>query len=268
MFMVSVHRGVIMRILTLFLTKDSSTFVPKNYDAVLNQEGISQDVYVVSRKPVNVANNIVIPVDDSFPMPIRVGFSIRMALKRFNLDNYDYIFKVDGDNLLPKNYVVKLLEKRSPLAGAGCAFLIKTSFFKKVLKEYPVNYCDDGYVFAKSIAAMGFMPPYYDYLGKRFYLASGADWRRNYIYGLEHYRRGDYLFQILISLALTYSRRRAGLKTIISVLSAYATGFIHAFLRRIDKYEWWKDYRRVRASHFAKRFIHACNKILNKMFPI
>jgi hypothetical protein len=101
-----------MRVLTLFLTRDESTFIQENYKRVKNQKDVDQEVYVVSAKPICIENNLVIQVSQSLPVPIRIGLSIRIALKKINVKSYTHIFKVDGDIKLPLDYLSNLLNKK------------------------------------------------------------------------------------------------------------------------------------------------------------
>ncbi len=56
-------------ILTLYFTKDESTFNPRSLKSVLDQVGVEQRVYVVSASPIDLKKhgfnleNIVVPRD-------------------------------------------------------------------------------------------------------------------------------------------------------------------------------------------------------------
>jgi len=241
------------KILTLFLTRDASTFDYNNYLRVLNQEGIDQDVYVVSAKPVPIKDNIVVEVPQHLPVPIRIGLTMNIVLKKFDLSKYSHIFKVDGDISLPLDYCKNLLEKHVPVAGRGQALLISTEFFIKVMKgKYPINYCDDGYISALSIA-LGHWPP--EYSGKDPIIMSNIKQSlkeqlpRELGYGYELYKYGfPFAFFIVYSLLLLV----VGRKTFRSIIYNIA-GYIYAHLHRINRYEWWQNYAYFRVRHTIMR---------------
>lgn len=236
------------RVLTLFLTKDASTFVRENYEGVKRQVGVKQEVYVVSAAPVPVENNIVIPVPQRFPLPLRIGVTINKALKRFDLSGYTHVFKVDSDVKLPPDYLADLLSKEVPVAGRGVALLVSVNFLQRCLKgKYPVNYCDDGYISAVSIAR-GLWPP--EYSGRspfRFPVAHQPF--REFMYGREYYKWGLPLSILLLISPVLLARRQRDLKSAVCNLA----GYLSAAVNRERRYPWWKNYAYYRTKHFACR---------------
>jgi hypothetical protein len=63
-----------LRILSFFLTKDR--VATENYDSLVRQEGVEQDIVIVSAKPVGFDNNFVYAVNQEYDLTIRVGLSI------------------------------------------------------------------------------------------------------------------------------------------------------------------------------------------------
>jgi len=244
-------------ILTLLLTKDPSTFNYNNYLRILRQEGVKQDIYVISAEPVQVKDNIVIKIPQHLPVPIRIGMTVNIALKNFDLSKYSHIFKVDGDVGLPLDYCKNLLEKCVPVAGRGAALLISTEFFINVMKgKYPACYCDDGYVSALS-TALGHWPPEYDGKGK-VVIPVIRQPLREFSYGYEYYKWGLPLSLLLLfSLILLLSNR----KDFISVVNNIA-GYISAFLRGERRYGWWRSYRYFRVRHAVTKFLQKLTKVL------
>lgn len=242
------------KVLTLFLTKDFSSFNHDNYVRVLKQKGIDQDVYVVSAEPVPVKNNIVVKVPQHLPVPIRVGLSINLALRRFDLSRYSHIFKVDGDVALPLDYLQNLLEKKTPVAGIGAAMLISMEFFVKALKgKYPVSYCDDGYVTALSIA-MGYWPP--EYTGEGYLnIPVIRQSLREFSYGVEYYKWG---FPLPLYAPFLLFFRKKDLKSVLYNMA----GYLHAFMFRERKYEWWRRYLYHRLIRSVTRALSRIKKIL------
>jgi len=246
------------KVLTFFLTKDSKTFSKINYLRVLMQNGILQDVYVVSAEPVSVERNIVIKVPQHLPLPVRIGISINIALKKFDIMKYDYIFKIDGDITLPLDYCKNILEKKPLVGGRGAALLISVPFFMRLLRgKYPVNYCDDGYISALSVA-VGHWPP--EYTGKGILVIPVVRQPlREYGYGVEYYKWGLPLTLLLVlSFVLLFTRK----KDLKSIIYNFA-GFIHAILNSEKKYPWWRSYRYFRLSHVIHRGVEIFKKVLS-----
>jgi len=244
------------KVLTLFLTKDVSTFNYSNYIRILKQNDIEQDVYVISAESIPVKNNIVIKVPQHLPVPLRIGLSINAALKRFDLSKYLYIFKIDGDVKLPLDYCKNLLEKRAPVAGRGAALLISTEFFIKILKgKYPLNYCDDGYISALSIAA-GYWPP--EYTGKgSLVIPILRQCSREFGYGYEYYKWGLPFAFFVISVPFLLIFGKKDLRSII-----YNTaGYVSAFLHKEERYKWWRNYMYFRLQHTLIRVILIIKKV-------
>jgi len=83
---------------------------------------------------------------------VRVGFSFNVALKlvKEDISKYSYLFKVDGDAILPSDYLASLMKSKPLVAGYGPAMLISTKFFRAVLKGVcSMNYCDDNFATVK-----------------------------------------------------------------------------------------------------------------------
>ena len=191
-------------VLTLYFTKDKSTFDIVNYKSVLEQRGVIQDVIVISASSIDTENNITVKVLDTWPLQVRIGFSFNIVTQKINLKKYTHIFKVDGDVQLPSDYLYNLLNKRTAVAGIGAALLFSIPFFKVALNsKYPISYCDDGYIAAVSIA-LGIWPPKYDGQGKviippvKYYL------RREFFYGIEYYRWGMPWWLVASMFILSY----------------------------------------------------------------
>jgi len=252
--------GFNLMILTLYFTKDESTFNPRSLESVINQVGVVQKIYVVSASPIDLGrygfetSNIVIPVKQSWPVPVRVGFSFNMALRLTGEDvsRYEYLFKVDGDVVLPRDYLKSIISLNPLLAGYGQAMLISTKFFRVVLKGvYPMNYCDDSYIMAAAIAR-GIWPilPYKDIDTPKAPTLP----QREYLYGVEYYKWGMPLpLLILHPLTRIYLKATGKMKkTQRKELKAYMwnlVGYIHASINREEKYWFHRDYGRMRILH-------------------
>ncbi|MEM0004704.1 MAG: glycosyltransferase family A protein [Desulfurococcaceae archaeon] len=247
-------------ILTLYFTKDESTFNPRSLESVINQVGVVQKIYVVSASPIDLGrygfetSNIVIPVKQSWPVPVRVGFSFNMALRLTGeeVSRYEYLFKVDGDVVLPRDYLKSIISLNPLLAGYWQAMLISTKFFRVVLKGvYPMNYCDDSYIMAAAIAR-GIWPilPYKDIDTPKAPTLP----QREYLYGVEYYKWGMPLpLLILHPLTRIYLKATGKMKkTQRKELKAYMwnlVGYIHASINREEKYWFHRDYGRMRILH-------------------
>ncbi|MEM3695961.1 MAG: glycosyltransferase family A protein [Candidatus Bathyarchaeia archaeon] len=248
-------------VLTLYITKD--TIDQKCYDSVLKQKGVRQDVIVVSAKKIEVSNNFVVEVPQSYPLPVRVGLSINRALKVYwNCEKYDYLFKVDGDVLLPQDYLLNLMSKNKPIVGAGCAMLIEAEFFKTQFgSKWAVTYADDEYMKAYAFA-MGFINELWekDDLGISFKYRPPLS--RAYIYGKEYYKYGAPIWFMCLRVIASIRNRIKKLATCIPIShSIYSFGGYVSMLGT-KKYEWHDDYARRLTKLYFQKFISKIKRYL------
>ncbi|MCS7104163.1 MAG: hypothetical protein NZ954_01175 [Thermofilaceae archaeon] len=236
------------KVLTFFLTKDASTFNVENFERVKKQIGVIQSIYVVSAAPVPVGNNVVVPVPQHYPLPVRIGITINRALEEFDLSEYTHLFKVDSDVKLPRDYLSNLLSKNKPVAGRGVALLISTDFLRKQLSgKYPVSYCDDGYISALSIAE-GVWPPEYNGTGL-FKFPVQHQPLREYTYGYEYYKWGLPLPIFFLISPILLATRQRDVRSLVYNLA----GYLSASINYEKKYPWWRRYSYHRTSHFVSK---------------
>jgi hypothetical protein len=250
-----------MRVLTLYMCRDQSHFRARNFASVVGQEEVEQEVFAVSAEPLSVegVRNVVVPVKRSWPLPIRVSYSVNAALRILRLKhgvelrNFDYLFKVDSDVVLPRDYLARLTSTRAPVAGVGAALLISVPFFLVVLGgSYPVKYCDDGYVGARSVA-VGVWPPSHEGLHSP---PVGYDKPREFAYGVEYYRWGfSPVLLALMPFASSVLRLRPHERRRFEAHVVNAAGYLWAALHRLSRYEFYADYRRMRNRHLAEKFL-------------
>jgi hypothetical protein len=119
-------------ILTLVITKD---YIDPENMRMLQEQNITQDIYIVSAVPVDAVDNIVVDVDQSLPLGVRMGISINKALGCFDLNRYSHILKIDGDVSLCPGVIQRLLSLDEPICGTGNCLLVKVPFFIEVHKE-------------------------------------------------------------------------------------------------------------------------------------
>jgi len=250
------------KVLMLYLCKDQASFNHAKFLSAKKQEGIDKKIFIISARPIVAdAPNIVVPTRKEWPLPVRIGFSINVALRIIN-DNYgtrlrdfDYIFKVDCDVALPKDYVLFLISRKAPVGGIGAALLISVPFFIKALKaKYPISHCDDGYIFALSVSK-GIWPESY-HAENLLVPPVIFDYKREFAYGVEYYKWG--LSPVMLLMVLILSRfvgLRPHEKRSIKAHIHNIAGYMWAFLHRVEKYHFWRDYRRMRNRHFAEKVL-------------
>ncbi|MCQ5363292.1 MAG: glycosyltransferase family 2 protein [Candidatus Methanomethylicia archaeon] len=78
---------------------------------------------------------------------IRVAKAINFALQFTNVNDYDYILKVDDDVSLPPNFIELSLKLDADcVGGSGCAQMFKISTFMALFKgRFPEVVSDDTY---------------------------------------------------------------------------------------------------------------------------
>jgi hypothetical protein len=126
-------------------------------------------------------------------VPLRVGICINAFLQWHGYEKYKWILKIDSDMEIPKGFFNKLNEKPDDIVyGCGSVFAMSVKFFKNYLKgHYPINNCDDGYIFATA-ASYGKME--YAPIAGRWYFSP----RRALNYGIEFYKYGIPFWLILL----------------------------------------------------------------------
>lgn len=265
------------RVLTLYLTRDVSTFNLENFRSVCNQVFVKQDIYVVSADPIRLeglalpVRNLVVPVKSTWPVQIRVAYSFNVALlllrkRGISLEDFDYIFKVDGDVRLPEDYLYNLISQKPLAGGFGAALLMSTKFFKHILGgRYPINYCDDGYIIAYAIALSGWIANYTGKGSIEIPLVATIP-EREFVYGIEYYRWGlpiPILILLPISriyLKITKRMKKHQVKPIRSYAYNFA-GYLRAALLNIKKYEFHRNYK-------IMRLWNLYYKIIGKYFKV
>jgi hypothetical protein len=249
-----------VRVLTLYLVRGRKDFDAKRFLSVVRQRCVEQDVFIVSAEPIpGFRNNIVVRVPGEWPVPVRVAYSINKALielrrRGLRLEDYDYLFKVDGDVVLPEDYVAKLVERRPPVAGKGVAMLISTKFFRAGLRgRYPISHCDDSYILSRAVA-LGYWPR--EYTGPRGLVIESIKFFRDreYAYGAEYYKWGmPFTLLLLMSIINVVRYHASGKGKPLLAWVWNIAGYLWAALRRLEKYEWSRDFARYRASFFVRK---------------
>jgi hypothetical protein len=234
-----------MKILTLYLAKDHINKIC--YESVVNQQGVNQDIIVISAVKIDVPNNFVVKVPQDYPLPVRVAISINYVLNHIkkNGKKYDYLFKVDNDVILPPNYLIDLISRRKPIIGPGPAMLINFSFFEKHYGfKWPLCYCDD--MFMKVYAfAKGFIEDIWE---KDIKIKLISEWQpskfRSYIYGKEYYKFGFpifYMIPIILASIKNFLLRRSD-RIPITCSIYWFSGYVSEIGKK--KYDWSNDFRK------------------------
>lgn len=77
----------------------------------------------------------------------RITQVLNDGLTRFHLEEFDYLLRVDGDTILPSNFIEENLTLNADLCGkTGCAMLIKMSTFRRVMQGRFSTISDDTYL--------------------------------------------------------------------------------------------------------------------------
>ena len=87
---------------------------------------------------------VKVPHSEVLEIGERVGFSLSLAMKIFDISRYDYILKLDDDVYLPKDFIKCHINASKELIGRGCAVLIKSSTYIELFNHsWPINVLDD-----------------------------------------------------------------------------------------------------------------------------
>ena len=256
------------KILTFYITKDSSTFNEKNYKSVKLQRRVIQDIFVVSAEPIPVDNNIVVTPPRNMPVPIRVGYSINKALfylrrKGLRLSDYNFLFKIDGDVILSPSFLSSLARKGTLVAGKGAAMVISSLFYRVVLNGlYPINHCDDGFIMARAVS-LGVWPVEYRNEKPLLFIPVQLHFKdREFAYGVEYYKWGM-SFQLLllwmtmkiIGRMMYIGRRYNPYTKKVSDWVSNLAGYTYAVIKKASKYMWSDDYKKYMGYYLVRKII-------------
>jgi len=161
------------------------------------------------------------------PLGKRIATALNIALRRVNLEEYDYMLRVDADAILPSGFIEKNLKANADYVGkVGYAMLLKASSFLKVFNgKFAEVGAEDSYVGLKFLRQ--------GYQVKRWLCPpvlmrkSGQHHSYRYYFtrGIEMYRLGYEPIHVLETL-------RRDLRNIFNIL-----GYALAVLKRIERYD-------------------------------
>lgn len=152
--------------------------------------------------------------------PARVSKILNNGLRHVNLDDFDYILRVDCDAWLPPDFVEGNLQGSPDVCGLGAAMLIKTSSFQNVMGGKFDPYSDDAAIHFEFQRRRLKATPYR--VNPRVLRPPGATHRLSYWVeqGHVYYQLGCEPFHVL-------AKTRLGLCHILSVV-----GYVCAALKR------------------------------------
>ncbi|MEM2130552.1 MAG: glycosyltransferase family A protein [Candidatus Bathyarchaeia archaeon] len=253
-----------VRILALIPTlNDDPT---KTVQSILNQSvEVSKIIVVIGGKELykKLAQNklerteyVYVKPDFSQPLGKRVGTAINTALYKVNLNEYDYILKVDSEITLPKDFVEKNIQGMPDFVGSGgAAMLFKTNALLNSLGgKYPEVPADDTYLASKFL--------YEGYTVKRWRCYPQSKKREKYPHSYKHcLQRGIELYKLgyepvhVLHYPLEFVHDLT-----IATFSMYSffpvIGYFIATLRRTNRYEFarWIFLMQVRRIIFGRQF--------------
>jgi hypothetical protein len=122
----------------------------------------------------------------------RVSEVLNEGLSRIDLTHFDYILRIDGDTVIPSNFLEENLKIDADLCGrAGYAQVIKVSTFLKVMSGKFNPFSDDSYLsysfWAKGYKVFNYaLPP----ILSNVHLKRKRSWREETIRGIQAYILG------------------------------------------------------------------------------
>ena len=175
--------------------------------------------------------------------------AINFALQFTNVNDYDYILKVDDDVSLPPNFIELSLKLDADcVGGSGCAQMFKISTFMALFKgRFPEVVSDDTYcefmiiACRKKYAKWPIEPIYHDATRKH-------SWIYYYEIGFNRYKLGYDPIHIFFHL-------RHGINYIF-----YLIGYFMAFIRREKKYPFARQIYRIKMEQIPKQLRDLKNK--------
>ncbi|MEZ0346876.1 MAG: glycosyltransferase family A protein [Infirmifilum sp.] len=163
---------------------------------------------------------------------VRVGKALNYVFERENLQQYDYLLKLDADAVLREKCLEDCVNREADLIGLGYFMLIRMKSFLKVLGgRWPVTPGDDAYI-AHAFRSLGLkvepMPPDIIVLRKS---GVGGNWRYYFYRGVDDYRAGiNPIMMLKIVFRLSYKRR-----TLLPLFTL--VGYVRALTGRVKRFE-------------------------------
>ncbi|MCQ5341411.1 MAG: glycosyltransferase family 2 protein [Candidatus Methanomethylicia archaeon] len=155
---------------------------------------------------------------------IRMTKAMNIALQSVNINNYDYILKLDDDVILPPKFIEMCIKENADcVGGSGCAQLFKVSTFIKLFNgRFPEVVSEDTYrefailATGRKLVKWPIEPIYF--------IKKKHSWRYYYEIGYNRYKLGYDFIHILFHL-------RHGINYVF-----YLIGYISALIHREKKY--------------------------------
>lgn len=177
----------------------------------------------------------------------RVAKALNTALRKVDLDKYDYILRVDADTKLPNNFIEENLKKNADCVGtSGYAMLINKKAFLEVFHGRFPEVCGEDSYFCLKLLSRGYivkpwtLPP----ISKRESRV-GHPWSHHFNRGEEMYKLGYEPFHVFNVLRTTL--KNPGVLFIVM-------GYGIAILKQMNRYKFarWVFRRQLKRLVFGK----------------
>lgn len=186
------------------------------------------------------------------PLGKRVASALNYALSKVNLNDYDYLLRLDADAILPARFIEENLKKVNAhyIGKAGYAMLLKMECFLRVFNgQFAEVGAEDSYIGLK-LLSQGYkveswaLPP-------KLKRKSGAHhtWRYYFTRGIEMYKLGYEPIHVTETL-------RHDFRNIFTIL-----GYFTAITKKFERYEFsnWVFRAQLRRLFYGKEI----NKSMN-----
>jgi len=110
----------------------------------------------LKQETLESVHNQTVPIDyllivseritDNISFPAKISKALNNAFSHINLEGFDYILRVDGDTIIPANFVEENLKENPHVTGDGDAMLIHVPSFLKVMSGRFFKEQDDTYI--------------------------------------------------------------------------------------------------------------------------
>ncbi|MCR8433208.1 MAG: glycosyltransferase family 2 protein [Crenarchaeota archaeon] len=161
------------------------------------------------------------------PLGKRVAKALNYALSMVELNNYDYLLRVDADTVLPKRFIEENIKVNADYVGkSGYAMLLKMNCFLRVFKGRFIEVAFEDTHMGLKLLSQGYsvqswaLPP-------KLKRKSGAhhSWRYYFIRGMELYKLG---YEPVHMVELI----RHDIRNIFAIL-----GYFAAIIKRARRYD-------------------------------
>jgi len=203
---------------------------------------------------------VVIAPNEMLSIGERVGVSLTLAFKKFDISKYDYMLKLDSDISFDEKFIEENIKGHYDLMGRGAGMIIKTDEFLKIFgHQWPISSIDDVYI-VEAFRVKGCKLLAWKWIHPAKLLKEpNYSFKRVFRIGMEIYKLGiPFIDEIFILIYWFLKKRKI-------MFIAHPFGYITAYLKKERKYPISHEVERYHKSRLINKIRV---KILHKKIKV